>query len=78
MKEWKYFHKCECGLNEDLNDEAFYLVTYLLSDGSFGIPHRAYWVEEEEKFYSSENNNSHPIYVDFYIKMPATPPIKLK
>lgn len=54
-------------------DDETYLVSWLQSDGSYSAPHRAYYIEEEGKFFSLENNNSHPIVVDIYLEMPDLP-----
>lgn len=54
-------------------DDRTYLVSYQRADGLFSAPHRAYYVEEENKFYSLENVNSHPIVADIYIEMPEVP-----
>jgi hypothetical protein len=53
-----------------LKDDATYLVMYKHADGRYSLPHRAYWVQEENKFYSLENNNSHPIVADFWMEIP--------
>ena len=55
-------------LNEGPEDDETYLVSYLKSNGTYSSPHRAYYDEEEDKFYSLENNNSHPLIVDIYFK----------
>lgn len=48
-----------------------YLVCWLQKDnGKYSSPHRAYYVEEEGNFFSSENNNSHPILADIYLEIP--------
>lgn len=54
-------------------DDKNYLISYLRADGTYSSPHRAYWIEEEEKFFSLENNNSHPLIADIWIEMPDLP-----
>ena len=54
-------------------DDTTYLVSYLGEDGIFSSPHRAYYLEGENKFFSLENMNSHPIVVDIYTEMPELP-----
>ena len=60
-------------LNSKPEDDRTYLVSYKQADGSFASPHRAYYLEDEDKFFSLENNNSHPIVVDIYIEIPQMP-----
>lgn len=52
------------------NDKSSYLVSWRKEDGSFSEPHRAYWVEWEGRFFSSENGNDHPLAVDLYFEIP--------
>lgn len=54
-------------------DDKNYLISYLRSDGTYSAPHRAYWVREEEKFFSLENNNSHPLIADIWTEIPELP-----
>ncbi len=51
-------------------DDQHYLVSWLQSDGKYSAPHKAYYMEEENKFFSLENNNSHPLHVDIYFEIP--------
>ncbi len=51
-------------------DEQNYLVCWLQADGTYSIPHRAYYVHQEDNFFSLENNNSHPIVADIYMDLP--------
>jgi hypothetical protein len=51
-------------------DEKTYLVSWRRADGTFSAPHRAYYVLYEDKFFSLENNNSHPIVADIYFEIP--------
>lgn len=51
-------------------DDETYLVAWLQADGTYSGYHRAYYVEEEGKFFSCENNNSHPLHVDIYLPIP--------
>ncbi len=60
-------------LKEKLKDDKNYLVSWLRADGSFSSPHRAYYVLDEDKFFSLENNNSHPIIADIYLELPELP-----
>ncbi len=54
-------------------DDKTCLVSYKRADGTFASPHRAYYVEEEDKFFSLENVNSHPIVADVYLEIPELP-----
>lgn len=54
-------------------DDKNYLVSWSQADGTYSTPHRAYYIQEEAKFFSLENNNSHPIVCDIYIEMPKLP-----
>lgn len=65
---WKY-------LEDRPIDDKNYLVSYRQADGKWAAPHRAYWVEEEQKFFSLENNNSHPIIADIYMEIIELPAI---
>lgn len=56
-------------------DDKNYLVSYLQADGTYAAPHRAYYLQEEDKFFSLENNNSHPIVADIYVETPSLPKI---
>ena len=62
-KDWKK-------VSEPPEDDRNYLVCYLQADGKYSGPHRAYYIEEENKFFSLENNNSHPIVADIYMDIP--------
>lgn len=68
--EWKR-------LGQKPRDDKNYLVCYLTAEGYYSAAHRAYYIEEENKFYSLENNNSHPIVVDIFIEMPDVPNDKI-
>ncbi len=59
---WKHVH-------EKLKDDENYLVCWKKEDG-YSAPHRAYYIEEYGHFFSLENNNSHPIVADIYMKIP--------
>lgn len=67
-KLWKVFDPNNI---EDLKDDCNYLVCYRNYEGKYSLPHKAYWIADEKKFFSLENNNSHPIHVDVYIEMPS-------
>lgn len=54
-------------------DDKNYLVSYLEYDGNYSSPHRAYYLSVEDKFFSLENNNSHPIIADIYFEIPEMP-----
>lgn len=54
-------------------DDKNYLVSYLQADGKYSAPHRAYYLLDEDKFFSLENNNSHPIVADIYLEIPELP-----
>lgn len=54
------------------DDTKNYLVSWLESDGKFSAPHRAYYIGCEGKFFSLENNNSHPIVADIYMEIPES------
>ena len=54
------------------DDDKIYLVSWLESDGKYSVGHRAYYLEDEGKFFSLENNNSHPLHVDIYFEIPET------
>jgi len=62
---WKPFNIA----NRPTDDET-YLVAWLESDGKYSATHRAYYMEVEGKFFSLENNNSHPLHVDIYFEIP--------
>ncbi len=51
-------------------DDKNYLVCWLQAEGKYSSPHRAYYVQAEDKFFSLENNNSHPIVADIYLEIP--------
>ncbi len=51
-------------------DDKNYLVCWRDTDGKHSAAHRAYYLEEEGKFFSLENNNSHPLHVDIYFEIP--------
>ncbi len=63
MNQWKK-------VSDQPQHDKNYLVCYLQADGDFSTPHRAYYFEDERKFFSLENNNSHPIVADIYIEIP--------
>lgn len=54
-------------------DNKNYLVCWFQADGTYSSPHRAYYLWEEDKFFSLENNNSHPIVADIYFEIPDIP-----
>lgn len=54
-------------------DDKNYFVCWKDCEGKYSRPHLAYYVESENKFFSLENNNSHPIHVDIYMEMPEVP-----
>ena len=54
-------------------DDKTYLVCWLDCEGKYSSPHRAYYRACEGKFFSLENNKSHPIVADIYIEMPELP-----
>jgi len=54
-------------------DDKNYLVSWLQADGTYSTPHRAYYLIDEDKFFSLENNNSHPLVVDIYWEIPELP-----
>ncbi len=60
-------------LKDKPNDDENYLVCWLQADGTYSAPHRAYYMQYEDKFFSLENNNCHPLVVDIYIEIPKTP-----
>lgn len=64
--QWKSF-------KERPQDDKNYLVAWLQADGTYSSPHRGYYIEEEGKFFSSENHNSHPIVCDIYLEIPDLP-----
>ncbi len=66
MSEWKK-------TSERPIDDKNYLVCWLQADGKYSRPHLTYFLEEEGKFFSLENNNSHPIIADIYMEIPETP-----
>jgi hypothetical protein len=51
-------------------DDKTYLVCWRDPDGNYSAAHRAYYSDEDEKFFSLENNNSHPLHVDIYFEIP--------
>ena len=51
-------------------DDKNYLVCWLKEDATYSSPHRAYYMEEDNRFFSLENSNSHPIVADIYMDMP--------
>ncbi len=51
-------------------DDKNYLVSWLNPQGEYSTPHRAYYLEDEDEFFSLENNNSHPIVVDIFLEIP--------
>ncbi len=63
---WKQFNVA----NKPIDDKN-YIVSWLQCDGDYSAPHRAYYMEVEEKFFSLENNNSHPLHVDIYFEIPG-------
>ncbi len=64
--KWKNADDCP-------EDDKNYLVSYLQADGKYSSPHRAYYIKEEDKFFSLENNNSYPIICDIFIEIPELP-----
>jgi len=55
---------------EKPQDDDTVLVSYINCEGEYSSPHRAYYDLADGKFFSLENNNSHPIVVDIWIKVP--------
>lgn len=51
-------------------DDKNYLVCWLQDDGTYSAPHRAYYMGYEDKFFSLENHNCHPIVADIYLEIP--------
>lgn len=66
MNNWKQ-------VKERPQDDKNYLVSWLQADGTYSSFHRAYFLEEEGKFFSLENNNSHPIVADIYLEIQEPP-----
>ncbi len=54
----------------ELQDDKNYLVAWRNCDGKYSTYHRAYYIAEEKKFFSLENNNSHPLHVDVFLQTP--------
>lgn len=67
--EWKH-------VKDRPQDDKNYLVSWLQSDGTYSSPHRAYYLIDEDKFFSLENNNSHPIVADIYLEIQDLPKSK--
>lgn len=57
-------------------DDKNYLVSWLQADGTYSSPHRAYFVEEEGKFFTLEGYHSFPLIVDIYCEIPEVPRFK--
>jgi len=57
-------------VNDTPSEDCEYLVCWLQENMTYSCPHRAYYVEEEDKFFSAENHNSHPLIVDIYLEIP--------
>jgi hypothetical protein len=53
-----------------LDDDSNYLVAWKFVEGEYSTYHRAYYIPSENKFFSLENNNSHPLHVDAFLKIP--------
>ena len=62
---WKHFN-----VANEPEDDKNYLVSWLDCEGSYSTFHRAYYMEMDRKFFSLENNNSHPLHVDIYFEIP--------
>ena len=62
---WKQFNVANIP-HEDKN----YLVSWLESDGTYSVAHRAYYFDREKKFFRLENQNFHPLHVDIYFEIP--------
>ncbi len=65
--KWKAY---KTGLNDCLNDNKNYLVSFLNSDLKFSAGHRAYYDQVDQCFRSLENNNAHPLLVTIYCEIP--------
>lgn len=50
-------------------DDNNYLVSWYQADGKYSLPHRAFYDEEEKKFFSLESFNQNPLVVDIFIEM---------
>lgn len=72
MNDWKSWQ--EKHVHPPQDDEN-YLISWLDNEGKYHVPHKAYWIREEGKFFSLENNNSHPLHCDIYMEMPKTPKV---
>ncbi len=62
---WKRFNV----ENRPLDDQIC-LVAWLQSDGHYSGLIRAYYEEDEQKFFSLESLNAHPLHVDIYFEIP--------
>lgn len=60
-------------LSDVPKDNKNYLVSWKDCKGKYHRPHAAYYFESENKFFSLENDNSHPLYVDVYMEIPELP-----
>ncbi len=63
---WKKLTDCP-------QDDKNYLVCWRDSSGRYSRPHMAFFMEADNRFFSLENNNSHPLHVDIYCEVPEVP-----
>lgn len=54
-------------------DDKCYLVSWLDASGEYSMPHRAYYLEPDEKFFSLETYNAFPLHVDIFMEIPEVP-----
>lgn len=54
-------------------DDQNVLVCWLKEDGKYSDPHRAYYIEEEDHFFSPDSIHAFPLHVDIWIEMPEVP-----
>jgi hypothetical protein len=62
ISPWK---KCS---DEQPEDDQTVLISYIDDQDTYSAPHRAYYLYG--RFFSLENNNSHPIVADIWMKIP--------
>lgn len=70
-KQYKW--KQRSPLDDELEDDRSYLVTWRRKDGGYAHPHLAYWIEDEGHFFSIESMHAQPLYVDIYVELPDYP-----
>lgn len=65
--------KQQSPLNDSIDDDRTYLVTWKRSDGKYAQPQLAYWDGDEQHFFCLTSMHAQPLHVDLYIELPEFP-----